>query len=541
MHSIQAYGNDMIRFVYVLFFILFMAGAPLNAADPQKIRSSTETFETAPVEVDGDVLFKLRGVSSLTAKRRARDVASRIESVALDPAVSVSDLKIVPEKDYIAIEGGSLLILAISEADAESEGISSKELLAKLYLSRIQKAIEKHRFERTGSFLLRQTGFAALAIALLAIAFSIGIRTSRRLQEFIDWQFQKKLNQIEKKSYRLLSAERMQNAWRRIVKTFSFALGLIITLVCIDFVLTLFPWTRPIARFLASSIFNPLEMIGDNIIEAFPGIVFIAILVIFVRYLLKLLSLFFSGIASGRITLAGFDQNWAMPTYRLTRIALIAFAIVIAYPYIPGSDSEAFKGISIFFGILTSIGSASIVANSLAGYALIYRKAFVSGDRVKIGDVTGDVVSMGQQATHLRTPKNEEVTIPSALIVGSHVINYSSLAKEKGLILHTEIGIGYEVPWKKVESMLLEAAKRCESILHDPSPFVLIKKLDTFCTTYELNAYSARADAMERQYHELHRNILDLFDENRIQIMTPAYEGDPEIPKVPFRNPRERQ
>src|SRR5262249_44206022 len=176
--------------------------------------------------------------------------------------------------------------------------------------------------------------------------------------------------------------------------------------------------------------------------------------------------------------------------------ALIAFGLIVAYPYIPGSESAAFKGVSVFIGIIFSLGSSTAMANLIAGYMLTYRRAFKIGDRVKIGDVVGEVLEMRLQATHLRSFKNEEVVIPNSQSLGSHVLNYSSLAPANGLILHTEIGIGYETPWRQVEAMLLMAAGRTAGILQDPRPFVLERNLGDFAVTYELNAYCRSANAM---------------------------------------------
>ena len=222
----------------------------------------------------------------------------------------------------------------------------------------------------------------------------------------------------------------------------------------------------------------------------------------------------------------------AWPSYRLLRAVVIIFALVIAYPYIPGSGSDAFKGISIFVGLMMSLGASSIVANSIAGYMLIYRRAFRVGDRIKVGDVVGDVVEMRQQLTHLRTPKNEEVTIPSSVILNSNVVNYSSRVRQGGLILHTTVGIGYETPWRQVEAMLIEAANRTEGLLREPPPFVLQTTLGDFCITYEINVYCDRPQQMPQLYTGLHRNILDVFNEHGVQIMTPSYVADTAQPKV---------
>ena len=516
--------------MHCAFIILLLLMA--QTASAEEASPASRKYEEAPVTLDGEELFSLRGVSSLPATVRAEAVSERIGQVAADPSIPISEIKVAQEKEYTTIVAGKVILVRIIDADAQQEGLADKELLAKIYLGRIQSAVERYRFEREEPYLLKQAGKAAGATLLFLLTLMIGVKLTRRLQESVNKRFHKRLDQLEEKSYRLLSSDQLRRVWRGVINGLSTLLALFVGIVWIHFVLGLFPWSRGADAFLMSSLLSPLKTMWRNVLEAFPGIVFILLLALFIRYILKLTTLFFDGISSGRISVPGFDSSWALPTYKLVRVAIIAFALVIAYPYIPGSESEAFKGVSIFLGVLASIGGASIVANNLAGFALIYRKAFVPGDRIKIGDVKGEVISMGQQATHVRTPKNEEVTFPSAQIVSSHVINYSSLAKNKGLILHTTVGIGYQVPWRQVEAILLEAAKRTDCVLKDPPPFVLIKSLDAFSAIYELNAHSNQPHDMERQYHALHQNILDVFNEYGVQIMTPAYECDPEQPKV---------
>jgi small-conductance mechanosensitive channel len=204
----------------------------------------------------------------------------------------------------------------------------------------------------------------------------------------------------------------------------------------------------------------------------------------------------------------------------------------VAYPYVPGSHTEAFKGISLFVGLVFSLGSSSVIANTIAGYAMTYRRAFKVGDRIKLGDLVGDVVEIRPQVTHLRTLKNEEVTVPNSSILNAQVTNYSSLAATQGLILHTNVGIGYETPWRQVEALLLAAAERTAGVAGDRQPFVLQKALGDFAIDYELNVYCRDARLMMPLYTALHRNILDAFNDHGVQIMTPAYEADPPQPKL---------
>jgi len=279
-------------------------------------------------------------------------------------------------------------------------------------------------------------------------------------------------------------------------------------------------------------VFRPLGVMGTGLAQAVPDLVFLAILIIVVRYLLRMGRLFFYAIERGTVTVPNFDPAWAEPTYRVVRLMVIAFAVVVAYPYIPGSNSAAFKGVSIFLGVMFSLGSSAVVANFVAGYTLIYRRAFKVGDRIRIDDRLGDVLQMRAQVTRLRSLKNEEIILPNSIILNSHVVNYSSLARERGLILHTTVGIGYETPWRQVEAMLLQAAGRTAGLLKEPAAFVLQLGLGDFCVTYELNVYSDRPQLMTELYTALHRNILDVFNEYGVQIMTPAYRADPAQPKL---------
>jgi small-conductance mechanosensitive channel len=270
----------------------------------------------------------------------------------------------------------------------------------------------------------------------------------------------------------------------------------------------------------------------QSFVSELPNLAFLAVLLVVFRIVLRLLRAVFDALQRDAVHLRGFEAEWAQPTYKIVRFALIAFGLVVAYPYLPGSESAAFKGVSLFVGVLLSLGSSSAIANLVAGYSLIYRRAFKVGDRVKIGDVIGEVTESRIQVTRLRSLKNEEVVIPNSVILGGEVVNYSALARTHGLILHTQVGIGYETAWRQVEAMLLEAADRTPGIVRTRPPFVLQKGLGDFAVTYELNVYCDDAAAAVQIYTNLHRRILDVFNEYGVQIMTPAYEGDPEQPKV---------
>jgi len=300
----------------------------------------------------------------------------------------------------------------------------------------------------------------------------------------------------------------------------------------VGYVLAQFPSTRGLSGNMATFALGPLDVIVEGVLGSVPGLMFLAVLFVVLRLVLRLIRLFFGGLERGAFNVGTFDPEWAQPTYKIIRIALIAFGLVVAYPYIPGAQSAAFQGISIFAGIMFSLGSSTAIANIVAGYMLIYRRAFKLGDIIKVGEHFGEVITTRLQVTHLRSPKNEEIVIPNSQMLNSDVVNFSSIGRRQGLILHTEVAIGYSTPWRQVEAMLIEAAQRTEGLGAEPRAFVFEKQLGEFAVTYELNVYCTNVNAMKALYAALHRNVLDVFNEHGVQIMTPAYEGDPEQPKV---------
>lgn len=225
----------------------------------------------------------------------------------------------------------------------------------------------------------------------------------------------------------------------------------------------------------------------------------------------------------GTLTLPGFNKDWAIPTFKIVRFLIIAMAVIIIYPYLPGSDSKAFEGVSILLGLVLSLASASAIANMIAGLVLTYMNAFKLGDRVKIADTSGDVVEKTLMATRIRTIKNVDITIPNAMVLSSHIINFSSSAKDSGLILHTTVTIGYDVPWQKVHELLINAALESQYINKEPKPFILQTSLDDFYVSYELNAYTSEPGIMAKIYSEIHSNIQNKFNEAGVEIMSPHY------------------
>jgi small-conductance mechanosensitive channel len=352
------------------------------------------------------------------------------------------------------------------------------------------------------------------------------------LTSFAEERFAQKIRELQEKSHDIVRTEWIWSLIKGGLNAARIVIVLFLVLFYIDAVLHLFPWTREYAIPLLELVLTPLKSIFTAVLGYFPSLIFLIILAIVTRYALVLLRSFFQGIERRRITFSGFESSWAIPVYKLVRLAVIAFAVVVAYPYIPGSESPAFKGVSIFLGLVFSLGSSSSISQAISGYLVIFSRAFRVGDRVKIGSQTGDVTEIRLLVTHLRTIKNEEIIIPNSTILGTEVVNYSSLAKKGGLILHTSVTIGYDAPWRQIHALLIMAAERTQGLLREPKPFVLQTALNDFYVSYELNVYTDRPLEMAQIYSDLHRNIQDAFNEFGVQIMSPHYLGDPKEAKI---------
>lgn len=486
---------------------------------------------TAAVVVDSRTLYRVRGISSYPPGTRAAAIAERITALAADSSFDPRSLRTVDAQNSADIMAGQRRIMSVLDADAALEDVD-RRTLATTYVERIQEAIADYRRNRSPAAIRTAAIRATLATVIFVPALWLVLWLARRLRRLLESRYKQRVRAVAIQSFQILQAQQIWSSVQTLLGVVRALAVVVLSYLYLHFVLGLFPWTQPTAQRLLGYLIAPLTTMGRALLTHLPDLIFLALLLLIARYALRLSCLFFEAVGRGSVTLQGFDPDWAAPSYRLARLAVIVFTVIVAYPYIPGSSSQAFKGISIFLGVMFSIGSSAFLANIVAGYALIYRRAFKVGDRVQIDDVVGDVVQTRLQVTHLRSLKGEEVIVPNSLILSSKVVNYSSLAGKQGLILHTTVAIGYDVAWRKVEAMLLAAAESTPGLLREPRPFVLQKQLGEFAIAYELNAYCGDAQGMTLLYSALHRSVLDVFNERGVQIMTPAYEADPSQPKV---------
>jgi small-conductance mechanosensitive channel len=485
----------------------------------------------APVKVDGDELFLVRGTTSFPASDRASAISKRISEAASNPSLSADSLKIRKAADHLEIYAGSEYLMSVYAGDAEVEHLRT-ETFAYLAIRKIRTTIELYRLARSRPVLVNKSIKALSAAVLLTLILLFLFWLFRKLNKVFQHRIQKKIESVEHKSFKLIQSGQLWKAFNILFRTLRIGLAVLLVAVFLNFILGLFPWTNNIATYTLKLFLHPIISIGHGILNFLPSLAFLIVIFLVTQYLLKLIKLLFKGLLNGDIVIRGFYPEWAMPTFRLLRIVIIAFGVVIAYPYIPGSDSNAFKGVSVFLGLLLSLGSSSFISNVIAGYSLTYRRAFKKGDRIKVNDSVGFVEEQSLLVTRLRSIKDEEIVIPNSILINSSIINFNNQVRGMGLIVHTVVGIGYETPWRQVDAMLKLAADRTEGLLKDPTPFVLKLSLGDFAVNYEINAFCQEISMIHIVYSTLHQNILDVFNENNVQIMTPAYVMDPPEPKV---------
>ena len=506
-----------------------LAQAPAPAQNLDKI--AVDPTLAAPVMLDGQLLFRVRGSAAIPAKERAAFVLDNIRTVADDPAIGVAQGELVPLGDGVSIVFGDVRIVTLYDIDAQLDSLPLN-LAAEAALLRLRDAIAVYRKAREPARLLGNT-LLLLGFTLLA-AGSIwaSLRFLGWLNRIIEEHVKSRLEQLEKASHRVIHSGQIWTLLGiavRGVRTLT-AVGIVLT--WLNAALSLYPWTRPFARNVFNLVLDPLARMGIGLVNSLPKLMFLLVLFFVVRAFLRALHTFFERVGRGWIRLEKFDRDWAMPTYRIVRVMVIAFALVVAYPYIPGSESQAFKGVGLFMGVVLSIGSTSFIANMLAGYSLTYRGAYRVGDLVRIAEHIGRVEDVRSMSTLIRSLKNEQINIPNSIVLASAVTNYSTYQRDQGLVLHTDVGIGYDVPWRQVDALLRLAAERTEGLLQEPPPFVLQRELGDFAVTYQLNAYCRDPHSMMSVYSRLHGNIQDVFNEHGVQIMSPHYEDDPASAKI---------
>lgn len=476
-----------------------------------------------PVIVEGDTLYYLfakRG--GHTPQQRAEMNAAAITELGkrfnLQPdSVYIESSDIVTDLMY-----GNKVLSSFTDQDGLWEGCSRDQLAAAKRKAIVDK-LKVMKDERSLWQLGKRILYFILVIVGQFLLFKLTIWLFNKLKARIQRLKDTKLKPISIQDYELLDTQKQVNLLVFLASLLRYAVMLLQLILTVPLLFAIFPQTKDLAYKLFSYIWEPIKSIFLGIVEYIPNLFTIFVIWLAVKYLVRLVRYLASEIQSERLKIGGFYADWAMPTFHIVRFLLYAFMIAMIYPYLPGSKSGVFQGISVFVGLIVSLGSSTVIGNIIAGLVITYMRPFKLGDRIKLNDTTGNVIEKTPLVTRIRTPKNEVVTIPNSFIMSSHTVNFSQSARDYGLIIHSEVSIGYDIPWRKTHQLLIEAALNTPGVVDDPRPFVLETSLQDYYPVYQVNAYIKDANQLAQVYSDLHQNIQDRFNEEGIEIMSPHY------------------
>lgn len=473
-----------------------------------------------------DTLFQIFSRSgSLTPKDRASRISSRIQVLAGNDLYRSDSLKVEELEGTYDILYEDQIILSITAQDARIHEIGL-DSLATQWRALINLDLLHYQDEnRLEAWAMR------VGLTLAAILTAIGIfffvqRASQKLIEWVTLRRERLFKNLAYRSYTYLTQDQELAVVLQLIRFFKWFVILVILYLLLPVLFSIFPMSRDWSEAILGLVMRPIRNVLHSTWNYLPNLFSILVIVIFMRYLIRFTRFIFKEIEAEKLEINGFHADWAMPTYNIVRFLLFAFTLVLIFPYLPGSDSPIFKGVTVFVGILFSLGSSSAVTNMIAGLVITYMRPFKPGDRIKIADVSGDVIEKTLLVTRIKTIKNEIITIPNASVLNGNTVNYSLQAEQQGLILHTTITLGYDLPWRKVHQTLIDAALATDLVEKEPKPYVLQTSLDDFYVSYQLNAYTKHASKQALAYSELHKNIQDFCRDRDIEIMSPHYRAN---------------
>lgn len=507
----------MNRKLMTLALLLFGATLGALAAPGQ----AQKVLPAEPILLKGQTVFTLHaGVGSIDAEERAKIVTQRLERLTSTPLHSVTTRVEKTDTGWL-VSVGAEPVVTVTEADARAEKMDA-QALAQRWAADLAAALRESRGSSVRELMWRLVD-TALVISLAVLAL-LGIRWGRkRLTAWME-ERREQLPAVRFRGLEVVSAARMFGSLRTVLGAICLFLALLVVVVAALLVFEQFPSTQGYAEVVALWVWHPLVDIWRGILSYLPSLFYIVVIVLVTRLLLRGISFIFLQAHRGVISLEPWvHRDVARPTGQIVKALVIVVALFFVAPLIPGSGSRAAQGITILLGLMVSFGSTSTVGNVIAGIVLTYMRPYTMGERVQVGNMTGDVIEKTFLYTKLRTIKNEEVIVPSLQAISGSITNYSALAPARGLILHTSVTIGYDAPWRKVHELLLAAAAKTKEVAKTPEPFVWQTALNDFFVTYQLNVYTHRADCMMDTYAQLHQNIQDAFNEGGVEILSPHY------------------
>ncbi|HTI37092.1 MAG TPA: mechanosensitive ion channel domain-containing protein [Vicinamibacterales bacterium] len=522
-----------------LLLLLGACAAPVRAqitAAPTPHSADQESdaaAEPAAVRLGGDpVIWIVAGIGPYSTVDRAARISTRLGEAVRDRSVNDLTVTIGEAEGASELRCGTHLLMRVTQRDAAAFGVG-RATLAQEYADALTQALRTERQRYLPATLFRSGTSTVIATVILGLALWALYRLMRGARRIMLRLLTRQSAGVRSLRSEILSHARVVRSVGALTRGAHAVLTVLLINAYLTYVLGLFPWTRPVSTQLLEYELTPIRAVAAAFVGYLPKLLFVLVIAGVLYLALRIVNLFFRQVEQGRIVFANFPAEWADPTCKIVRVLLVAFGLIVVFPYLPASDSPAFAGVSVFMGVLFSLASSSALSNMIAGIALTYTGAFRVGDRIKLGDTFGDVVETSLLVTRVRTIKNEKITIPNSVALGTAVTNYSRLAGTAGLILHTTVTIGYATSWRVVHDLLIAAASKTPGILAEPRPFVWQTALNDFFVSYELNAYTAVPRDMIDIYAALHLRIQDEFGAAGVEIMSPHYtafrDGNPAV------------
>jgi small-conductance mechanosensitive channel len=528
-------------FAVIIPFFLALALSGVLAQTPLPSPSpSPNPVKEAPVVLGDETLFVIQvPQGGLSPQQRAERLNLRLQEFADDQSLPLTELQIYTGDSegipLTTISAGNKLLLAISDRDASIVD-QSRAKLAEEYFQKIKDAVKIYRQERSLEYFLWAMMWSVIATIILIISLSIAHNVFTRIYQRLKAWGETYIRPVRLGNWELIRANQLDNFMIWLVRLAEILIIISLLLAYFPFVFRQFPLTRGLAKTFEGYLIDTVTNAWQAFITYLPNLLTIILVIVVTYVLLRLAKPFFQELEAGNLSLPGFYPEWAKSTYRLVTFLIITLAAVIGFPSLPGFQSPAFQGISVFLGLLISLGSSAVIANLVSGSVLIYTRAFRLGDRVKIGDVYGKVLEQNLLVTRILTPKNVIISIPNAQMATSSIENYSFGYRElhKPYIIRTPVYLGYEVSWQQAYQALIKAAKGIPGMLTEPEPFVLQETLNEVFVTYQLSIYideeyfkDKSLKEFEQIRSQLHENIRDCCAEASIRIFAPSYEADP--------------
>lgn len=527
--------RDSLRIAELELRLRQMANAQIDSAMASNDRSLIDSLRAftpgMPVVVEGDTLFCIYAdFGGHSAADRAAMASEAIMKCGKDRGMRGDSIRALAGDGCTDIVCDGIVIVTVSDIDALWLDGTRQDLVDS-YLPVLRDKMDELRNNHSWFGFLKRAGLCLLVIVAQYLLFLLTNYLYRKLKRRIIRYTSKHIRPIVIRDYELFNKHQLCRIMIFFSNILRWLLFLVQLTISVPIIFAIFPQTEKLAMQIFGYILAPIKMVLTSIVEYIPNFFIIIVIWLCIKYLIKGLKYIAGEIQNEKLKISGFYPDWAQPSFNIIRFLLYAFMIAMIYPYLPGASSGIFQGISVFVGLIVSLGSSTVIGNIIAGLVITYMRPFKLGDRIKLNDTVGNVIEKTPFVTRLRTPKNEVVTIPNSFIMSSHTVNYSASARQFGLIIHTTVTIGYDVPWRQIHRMLIAAAEMTPGVLSEPRPFVLETGLSDYYPCYQINAYIKDADNQGPIMSDLHQNIQDIFAEAGIEIMSPQYiaarDGNP--------------